>query len=108
MKGSQVVIYSLDKNESTESFALCKLTEWTHNYLVRSLASHDDKLFVADAINSVSVLKFENSELSLVAKDYRPLWPVCIQAWDSTSIIGSNVSLADVSLGHCLLLIPAV
>jgi DNA damage-binding protein 1 len=87
------MIYSLETSDhhSTTAFSLCKVTDWTQSYIVKCLASHEDKLFMGDAICSVSGLKLENNKLSLVARDYGSLWPVCIQALNNSGIIGANV-----------------
>lgn len=54
--------------------------------------AHDDHLVLGDAISSVSILKLADAQLSMVARDYGPLWPVCVQALDKNHIIGANVS----------------
>jgi DNA damage-binding protein 1 len=54
--------------------------------------SINDHFVLGDAMSSVSVLKFADSKLHMVARDYGPLWPVCVQALDKKSIIGANVS----------------
>jgi len=40
-----------------------------------------------------SLLRFSDLKLHLVAKDYGPLWPVCVQAVDEKTIIGANADL---------------
>ena len=77
---------------NTPSFALHRVAEWNHNYYVISLVSHDTTLMLGDAISSVTFLKLDGTRLEILAKDYGPLWPVCLQRWSDTSIIGANVS----------------
>jgi DNA damage-binding protein 1 len=47
---------------------------------------------LGDAISSVTFLKLDGTRLETLAKDYGSLWPVCLQRWNDTSIIGANVS----------------
>lgn len=51
-----------------------------------------DRIFVGDAINSVSVLEVDGTRLKCVARDYSPLWPVTIDATPNGDILGANVS----------------
>jgi DNA damage-binding protein 1 len=87
----QVVLFSLERTDM-EATNLRKVTQWTHNYIVSSLVSYGDNLMLGDAISSVSILKLQGTQLQTVARDYGPLWPVCVQALDENSLIGSNVS----------------
>ncbi|KAI0061660.1 hypothetical protein BV25DRAFT_1857049 [Artomyces pyxidatus] len=84
----------LFKLESGASYALKKVSDWNHSYLVTSLVARGSRLFVGDAISSISVLDLvgEGSDASLktVARDYGPLWPVSIESWDQNSLIGAN------------------
>jgi DNA damage-binding protein 1 len=85
-----VVLFSLEA-ANIQSTHLRKVTQWTHNFFVTSLVSHGDSLMLGDAISSVSILKLQETQLQTVARDYGPLWPVCVQALDHESMIGSNV-----------------
>lgn len=76
---------------------LQKVAEWYHNYIVTSLVARESRLFVGDAICSVSIIdvvEAEESEMRLesVAKDFSPLWPVTVESLDQDTIIGANVS----------------
>ena len=58
------------------------------------------RLFVGDAICSVSVIDLVEAEggdmrLESVAKDFSPLWPVTLESLDKDTIIGANVSLVS-------------
>jgi hypothetical protein len=64
---------------------------WRRSYLVRSLTSFGGSLVLGDAMSSVTVLKVEEQELQIVARDYGPLWPISVHALDQKNIIGSNV-----------------
>jgi len=77
---------------NTPSFALHRVAEWNHNYYVIGLVSHGTTLMLGDAISSVTFLKLDGTRLETLAKDYGSLWPVCLQRWSDTSIIGANVS----------------
>ena len=44
-------------------------------------------------MSSVSVLNVVESKLRIVARDYGPLWPVCVHMVDKKGIIGANVSV---------------
>lgn len=88
----QVSVYKVDAS------GFQAVASWNHNYLVTSLGSRGSRLFIGDAICSVSVIDLIESEggemrLEAVAKDFRPLWPVSIESLDHDTIIGANVSL---------------
>ncbi len=64
-----------------------------------SLGARGSRLFVGDAICSVSVIDLIETEggevrLESIAKDFSPLWPVSIESLDRDTIIGANVSLS--------------
>jgi DNA damage-binding protein 1 len=66
--------------------------------VVTSLVARGSRLFVGDAICSVSVIDLVETEegdvrLESVAKDFGPLWPVTIESLDGDTVIGANVSL---------------
>lgn len=88
------MLFQLKPSDSTfSSFNLQKLSEWNHNYLVTSLVSHNDHLVVGDQISSVSLLQVTSEpKLVTLAKDYGPLWPVAVEAFDDKNIITANVS----------------
>jgi DNA damage-binding protein 1 len=71
-------------------FSLHRVTHWTHSYFLTSLVSHGTTLVAGDAISSVCLLKLEDLTLKCVARDYGPLWPVCVEALSDESIIGAN------------------
>jgi DNA damage-binding protein 1 len=77
---------------TTPSFSLHKVADWNHNYFVNSLVSRGSTLVLGDAISSVAFLKLDGTRLGTVARDYGPLWPICLQLWSEKSIIGANVS----------------
>ena len=88
------MLYRLDVSDDvpSPSFTLRRLSEWNHNYLVTTLASYGDHVVAGDQISSVSILRVSDSEVRNVARDYGPLWPVCVEASDEENIIGANVS----------------
>jgi DNA damage-binding protein 1 len=68
--------------------------------LVTSLAASGSRLFVGDAICSVSVIELVETEggnlrLESVTKDFGPLWPVTVESLDRDTIIGANVSMVS-------------
>jgi len=75
---------------TTPSFSLHKVADWNHNYFVNSLVSRGSTLVLGDAISSVAFLKLDGTRLGTVARDYGPLWPICLQLWSEKSIIGAN------------------
>ena len=86
----QVHLYSLTSSP-TNSKELTKLGEWNHNYIVTSIAVCGDKLITGDAVSSIAVLQLQENKFKTLARDYGPLWPLCIAATDDSAIIGSNV-----------------
>ena len=87
--------------ESGTSERLVKLAEWNHNYFVTSLAVWDDVLITGDAINSVAVIQYVPPILRTQARDYSPLWPLCIETSDGRAIIGANVSVFLINPSRC-------
>ncbi|KAH7910836.1 CPSF A subunit region-domain-containing protein [Hygrophoropsis aurantiaca] len=87
---SSVIVYRLDHIGNQATLTLCKVAEWNHNYVVTSLVSRGDKLFVGDAISSVSLLKMSDNQLRSIARDYGPLWPVSIEMFSDKNMIGAN------------------
>jgi len=75
--------------ESGTSSLVC-LCEWNHNYLVTSLSVRDDLLVTGDAISSVAVLRLADGKFQTVARDYGPLWPLCIETLDKSTVIGAD------------------
>lgn len=87
----QVSVYKVD------GAGFRKIADWYHNYLVTSLVARESRLFVGDAICSVSIIDLVEAEggdmrLESVAKDFSPLWPVALESLDKDTIIGANVS----------------
>lgn len=68
---------------------------WNHDYVVTSLAVRGTRIFDGDAVHSVSALDLTRAsgqaKLKTVARNYGPLWPTALGAWDSDTVIGSNV-----------------
>ena len=88
----QVSVYKVD----TAGFQ--KVAHWNHSYLVTSLVSRESRLFVGDAICSVSVIDVIGTDggevrLESIARDFSPLWPMSIGSVDHDTMIGANVSL---------------
>ena len=79
------------------AYRLRLLSAWNHNYVVEHLASFDNYLVVGDRINSISLVKVVNEQLTSVARDYGPLWPVSVDASSETDIITANVSTFGLS-----------
>jgi DNA damage-binding protein 1 len=88
------MLYSLKVSDDvpSPSFTLQLLSEWNHNYCLTSLATYGDHIVAGDQISSVSILKVSNSKVHNVARDYGPLWPVCVEASDEANVIGANVN----------------
>ncbi|KAJ3896557.1 CPSF A subunit region-domain-containing protein [Lentinula edodes] len=98
-----------DLSPSTPSYTIHSMMEWNHNYMVTSLSAYRNHLVVADQFSSVSLLGLEqegddnddddggddggNRKLVTVARDYSPLWPVCVEAVDDKSFVGADQSL---------------
>ncbi|KAE9400776.1 hypothetical protein BT96DRAFT_992689 [Gymnopus androsaceus JB14] len=79
---------------SIPDYALELVAEWNHNYLVNTVSSYNDHLVIADQFSSVSLLKLDaHRKLSTVARDYSPLCPVSVEAFDTAGIIGADQSL---------------
>lgn len=75
---------------ANKSVSLHKVTVWNHNYLIMTLVSRGDLLLVGDALTSVSLVKLNESQVELVARDYGSLWPTSAQLLDEKSLIGAN------------------
>lgn len=73
-------------------YELAVLQRWTHNYIVSNLVSHLDRIYIGDAVSSLSVLRWDDGAKKLfnVARDYAPLWPVSIETIGPEKIIGCN------------------
>ncbi|THV04459.1 hypothetical protein K435DRAFT_649225 [Dendrothele bispora CBS 962.96] len=90
---SSVMVYRLSVDEM-ESHSLKRLQIWDHNYLVSSIAEYKNHLVVADQFSSVSLLRMpDETSLNTLARDYSPLWPICVEAFSEKSIIGAEQSL---------------
>lgn len=89
----KVVVFriAVANDMSSSSLAFHKIAEWNRSHYVTSLVSGGNTLMVGDAISSVSLLKLADGRLETVARDYGPLWPVCLEALDDKSFIGLNV-----------------
>ena len=94
-------------SEETGKSALHRVTEWNHSYLVSNIVTSGERLLVSDYLNSVSVLKFKDeskTRLETVARDYTPLMPLTIEAFEEKSILGADVSALRILLrGGCSL-----
>ncbi|KAH9042112.1 CPSF A subunit region-domain-containing protein [Lactarius pseudohatsudake] len=87
--GPSVSVYKVD------AAGFQTVAQWNHNYLVTSLSARGSRLFVGDAICSVSVIDLIETEggdvrLESIAKDFSPLWPMSIESLDQDTIIGAN------------------
>lgn len=76
---------------------LNRLAEWNHNYLVTNIVVSRDYIVIGDAVSSVAVLKIVDNKFVNVARDFAPLWPLCIEVVDGETIIGANVIRYNVS-----------
>lgn len=63
--------------------------------MVTSLGSFEEIIVAGDQISSVSLLKLSDDKLVSIARDYGPLYPISVEALNSTTIIASNVSIFD-------------
>ncbi|KAF5362887.1 hypothetical protein D9758_007154 [Tetrapyrgos nigripes] len=89
---SSVMLFRMGGNEM-ESFSLQRIVDWNHNYVVMSMAECRNHLVVADQFSSVSLLQTNESGLKTVARDYSPLWPLCVENFNEKKIIGAEHSL---------------
>lgn len=91
---SAVVVFKYESGADNDG-ALQSVFVWNHDYLVTSLAVHGTRIFDGDAVHSVSALDLTRAsgqaKLKTVARNYGPLWPVALGAWDKDTVIGSNV-----------------
>jgi hypothetical protein len=89
------MLYGLKVSDDipSPSITLQLLSEWNHNYVLTSLATYGDHVVAGDQISSVSILKVSDSRVHNVARDYGPLWPICVEASDEANIIGANVEM---------------
>ena len=76
------------------ALTLDETARWTHNYIVANMVTRQDKIYIGDAISSLSVVRLDESTQKLVniARDYTPLWPVAIETLDNGLVIAGNVS----------------
>lgn len=88
----------------SSSFELAILQRWAHNYIVSNLVSYADRIFIGDAVSSLSVIRWDEGTQKLynVARDYAPLWPISIEALSSEKIIGCNVCILHRTLIICI------
>ncbi|KAG2758166.1 hypothetical protein P692DRAFT_20763238 [Suillus brevipes Sb2] len=85
---SMVIVFKMDTG--IENVIMTKTATWNHNYLVTSLASRGDIILLGDAISSISMLRLEDNRLHLIARDYGPLWPTCVELMSHSTLIGAN------------------
>ncbi|KAH9480543.1 DNA damage-binding protein 1a [Psilocybe cubensis] len=93
---SSIVMYHVDvttEDVTVPTYSLKKLAEWNHNYLVTSLGTFNNRVVAGDHISSVSMLKVEDNKLLSEARDYGPLYPLCVEALDESNVIASNDTL---------------
>ncbi|KAF9267572.1 hypothetical protein L218DRAFT_895037 [Marasmius fiardii PR-910] len=96
---SSVILYRLEKD--LLGLRLQKLAEWNHTYVMTNIVISSDHLVVADYLQSVSLLKLvDNSKFVTVARDYSPLMPIAVGAFDERRVIGAdhNLNLFSFSL----------
>ncbi|KIJ27182.1 hypothetical protein M422DRAFT_271673 [Sphaerobolus stellatus SS14] len=69
-----------------------ELEKWTHNYIVSNLVVRENRLYLGDAVCSISVLRWDETsqELVNVARDYTPLWPISLETLSLNSVITCN------------------
>ncbi|EJC97967.1 uncharacterized protein FOMMEDRAFT_162310 [Fomitiporia mediterranea MF3/22] len=84
---TSVDVFRLKHGDNT---VLTAVTSWNHNYLVITAVVMDDLIVIGDAVSSLAVLKLEDDKLTTFARDYSPLWPLCIGAFDNKTVIGAN------------------
>ncbi|KZV68820.1 hypothetical protein PENSPDRAFT_609570 [Peniophora sp. CONT] len=93
---SAVVVFKYESGADNDG-ALQSVFVWNHDYLVTSLAVHGTRIFDGDAVHSVSALDLTRAsgqaKLKTVARNYGPLWPAALGAWDKDTVIGSNADL---------------
>ncbi|KAG1898161.1 CPSF A subunit region-domain-containing protein [Suillus fuscotomentosus] len=85
---SMVIVFKMDTESGNMTMA--QIATWNHNYLVTSLASRGDIILLGDAISSISMLRLEDNRLHLIARDYGPLWPTCVELMSNSTLIGAN------------------
>lgn len=57
-----------------------------------NLTSVGNHIVVGDAMNSVSILIIQDEKLQTLARDYAPMWPIAVEAFDENNVIAANVS----------------
>lgn len=92
---SSVILYRMQQSEMSSetdlmTFSLTEVLQWNHNYFVTSLVVRDQTILIADAISSVSLLKLQADKITVIAKDYGPLWPVTVDFLSDGGIVGAN------------------
>ncbi|KAG0700426.1 CPSF A subunit region-domain-containing protein [Suillus ampliporus] len=85
---SMVIVFKMDTGSGNTTLA--SMATWNHNYMVTSLASRGDRILLGDAISSISMLRLEGNRLQLIARDYGPLWPTCVELMSNSTLIGAN------------------
>ena len=90
----QLFRLSVDRDGGGTTYSLNRVSQWSHFYNLIGITSSGDRLMVADALQSLSILQLgRNSGLDILAKDYSPLWPVSIDACGENDIVGVNVGV---------------
>ena len=60
--------------------------------MVTSLAIDGDRLITGDAVSSIALIGLQNDKFKTIARDYGPLWPLCLTFSEGRAVIGANVS----------------
>ncbi|KZS90527.1 hypothetical protein SISNIDRAFT_457686 [Sistotremastrum niveocremeum HHB9708] len=90
---SAVCILELKRKETgfgPSDWSLSIIAKHNHNYIISKVTAKDDIIAIGDTISSISMFRFADRELKMLAKNYNPLWPLSIQLLDKTSVIGAN------------------
>ncbi|VDB85583.1 unnamed protein product [Peniophora sp. CBMAI 1063] len=90
---SAIVVFKYNRAEGPDG-SLQSVFVWNHDYIVASLAVHGSRIFDGDAVHSISALDLTRisgqTKLKTVARNYSPLWPKALGAWDKDTVIGAN------------------
>jgi DNA damage-binding protein 1 len=87
----QVNIYTLSSSGTSHTLQL--VSAWNHNYIVTHVASIGNRVVVMDQIASLAAVDISPADwkMTTVARNYSPLYPVCVEVADKENFVGANV-----------------
>ncbi|KAL1748361.1 mono-functional DNA-alkylating methyl methanesulfonate N-term-domain-containing protein [Schizophyllum fasciatum] len=96
---STVVFFRPDvASVSSSTWAMNKVGEWTHNFVVRTLATRGNHIAIGDQMHSISLVKVAISsndtvQLELISCDFSPLFPASLALGENDAVITANVDM---------------